>query len=326
MIRFNSFLGEHFEDFLIYREKTGYTYDRLRWYLSTLDQYLIKADKRLNQITPEFMLKFREQLKGEPGTANQIFIVLRAFFDYLIRINLIPDNPVQEIPQLPEKSYIPFVFSPEQIEAFLKTIQRNIRKTKSYLFLTDLAVYNAILMMTGCGMRISEPLRLKDEHYCPKEKTIYIEKTKFNKDRLIPVPNTIAESIENFLSVRNAVHKCKIGKKLLCAHKGPVSKNLLYKTFHKAVNDIEISRPKQSIGNITFGHPRPHSLRHSFAVNTLKNACKKGRSPENILPVLAAYMGHSDYRYTMKYLKVIDAEHFGAWVNFCIFKRDREGL
>jgi len=326
MIRFDSFLAGHFEDFLIYREKTAYKYDRLRWYLSTLDQYLIKNNAELKHINPGFLLEFRVQLKGEPGTANRIFTILRSFFDYLIRVKRMENNPLQDIPQLPEKSYIPFVFSPEQVRTLLKTIQKNIRKTKSYLFLTDLAVYNAILMMAECGMRISEPLRLKDEDYRSDEKTIYIEKTKFNKDRLIPVPDTVAASLENFLSARNAALDNRAGKTLLCAHKGPTSKDLLYRTFHRAVKDIGIGSPKQSFGNITFGHPRPHSLRHSFAVNTLKSAYEKGRSPENILPVLAAYMGHTDCRYTMKYLKVIDAEHFGGWVNFCIFKRNREEI
>ena len=32
------------------------------------------------------------------------------------------------------------------------------------------------------------------------------------------------------------------------------------------------------------------------------------KSPQNALPVLAVYMGHSEYKHTIKYLKVIDAE------------------
>jgi integrase/recombinase XerD len=326
MIRFNSFLADYFEEFLIYREQTGYKYGRLRWQLSTLDQYIVETGARLDHINPGFLLEFRTQLKGEPGTANHIFIILRAFFDYLVRIDFIKDNPLQEIPQLRENSYIPFVFSQEQAEFLLKTLQKNIRKTKPYLFLADLAVYNALLMMARCGMRISEPLRLKDDNYRYDEKSIYIEKTKFNKDRLIPVPDSVANSIENFLAVRKTALNGKPCKNLLCAHKGPASKGLLYKAFHRAVKEIKIHNPKQITGNITFGHSRPHSLRHSFAVNTLKDAYAKGLSPENVLPVLAAYMGHSDYRYTMKYLKVIDAEHFGGWVNFCVFKRNREGV
>ena len=49
----------------------------------------------------------------------------------------------------------------------------------------DLAVYLAILLLARCGMRISEPVRLLKHHYRQSEQTLYIEKTKFKKDRLI---------------------------------------------------------------------------------------------------------------------------------------------
>ena len=51
-----------------------------------------------------------------------------------------------------------------------------------------------------------------------------------------------------------------------------------------------------------------HSLRHSFAVNTLKRIKLRGESPQQALPVLAAYLGHSEYKHTAKYLKLLDAE------------------
>jgi len=48
-------------------------------------------------------------------------------------------------------------------------------------------------------------------------------------------------------------------------------------------------------------------LRHAFAINTLRRVKERGRSPQNALPVLAVYMGHSKYKHTIKYLKVLDA-------------------
>ena len=48
--------------------------------------------------------------------------------------------------------------------------------------------------------------------------------------------------------------------------------------FHRAVNDIGIDRPRQVIGHTVFGSPTPHSLRHSFAVNTLKRIQERGDS------------------------------------------------
>ncbi len=62
--------------------------------------------------------------------------------------------------------------------------------------------------------------------------------------------------------------------------------------FHRAVHDIGIDRPRQVIGHMIFASPTPHSLRHSFAVNTLKRVKERGDCPQHALPVLAVYMGH----------------------------------
>jgi integrase len=86
--------------------------------------------------------------------------------------------------------------------------------------------------------------------------------------------------------------------------------------FHRAVSDIGLKKPRKIIGNVNISCPTPHSLRHSFAVNTLNRVKKRGRSAQNALPVLAAYMGHSEYKHTIKYLKFIDAQQRLGLVNF----------
>lgn len=326
MIEFKSFLAADMEAFLEYRREVGYTYHRLRWFLATLDRYAQKTGAGWDQLTTHFFLELRRNIDAEPGTANRVFTILRSFFDYLLRIERLPRNPLQDIPPLAEKAYIPFVFSPSQVDALLSAIEAKIRRCKPRRFVSDLAVYTAIFIMARCGLRISEPLRLKSEDYRPVERTLYIEKTKFNKDRLIPISKDVVTCLDNFLSVRRNLPGKESAAYLIATHKGPVVRDLVYRTFHRGVADIGIHHPRRTIANITFSDPKPHSLRHSFAVNTLEKACANGRLPENVLPILAAYLGHTDYRYTMKYLKVIDAEHLGAWVDLCVFKNKKEGL
>ncbi len=56
--------------------------------------------------------------------------------------------------------------------------------------------------MARCGLRTSETINLLKTHYRPEERTIYIEKTKFRKDRLIPIPKAVAHEINNLVKVR----------------------------------------------------------------------------------------------------------------------------
>lgn len=147
-------------------------------------------------------------------------------------------------------------------------------------------------------------------HYRQEEKTLYIEKTKFKKDRLIPVPMAVATEMENYLAVRDTLLCNDHNSYLLAANKQKgLRDDQIRSTFHRAVKNIGLDLQRQVIGNKNFNSPTPHSLRHAFAVNTLKRIKDRGKSAQNALPVLAVYMGHVEYKHTIKYLKVLDAEH-----------------
>jgi integrase len=225
-------------------------------------------------------------------------------------------NPLQDVPCLPQQAFIPFVFSPEQVDQLLDAVCSQIRQNRRY-FLKDLSEYLVILLLARCGMRINEPLRLKMQDYQPEEKTIYIEKTKFKKDRLIPIPTVVAEEIDNYLAVRATLAQGSPNPYLFIGgrQKGLYDQRIRV-VLYAALKRIGIHRPRQVIGNTVFGNPTPHSLRHSFAVNTLKVAMARGQEAQNVLPVLAAYLGHVDYRHTMKYLKVVDAKSGVRLLNF----------
>jgi len=172
-------------------------------------------------------------------------------------------------------------------------------------------------LLARCGLRISEPLRLKLNHYRFEDKTIYIKKTKFKKDRLIPLPASVAVELENYLAARRGLLGNVVNNYLLAnyAARG-LNDNRVRLVFHQAVSDIGLEKSRQIIGNVNISSPTPHSLRHSFAVDTLNRVKKRGASPQNALPVLAAYMGHSEYKHTIKYLKFIDAQKRLGLVNF----------
>jgi integrase len=121
----------------------------------------------------------------------------------------------------------------------------------------------AIALLARCGLRISEPLRLKLNHYRFDEKTIYIEKTKFKKDRLIPLPRSVAVELENYLAVRRTLLGNVANNYLLAnyADRG-LNDGRVRRVFDQAVSDIGLEQPRQIIGNVNISSPTPHSLRH----------------------------------------------------------------
>ena len=306
---FKSFLANHLEEYITYRQGLGYAKYPLRLQLLAFDRYLQKQNINWDQLQPWFFLQLRAEISEHPNVVNEILVKLRGFFRFLVRKGILEENPLKDIPRLPKRYFVPFVFSQRQTQALIRAVSKNIRKNGRY-YLWDMGRYVAIVMLARCGMRINESLHLQRSDYRREEGTVYIAKTKFKKDRLIPVPKSVLAELENYLSVR----------KSLCAHdrnayllagrgQAPLNDQKVRLAFHRAVSEIGLCQPQRVIGNVTFGAPVPHSLRHSFAINTLNKIRARGQSPQKALPVLATYMGHRKYQYTGAYLKVKDAKH-----------------
>lgn len=315
---FKSFLKQQMEQYIDYRKKLGYIDSNVRSPLHHLDQYVGENKYDWNYFTPSFFLELRKNLTVNPGTANEIIGGIRCFFQFLTRQGIYDKNPLENIPAYKIGAYIPFVFSSDKTDQLLTAVQKQIRKTPE-CFLKDLSVYMGISLIARCGLRISEPQKLLVSHYRPKEGTIYIEKTKFYKDRLIPVPRLLIREIDNYLALRNCF---KIDNPYLLGEKRKISSAEIYRMFHPAVKDIGLNQPRRIVFNTTFGRPTPHSLRHSFAINSLQRIKSQGKSPQNALPVLAAYLGHRKYRYTAVYLKVLDAQQRQGLVDFSISRQE----
>jgi len=306
---FKSFLTEQMEEFIEYRLQLGYSARMMIYSLKVLDRYVIEKNATWTSFNTLFFLKFQANLDYEKRSINMIFRMIKMFFNFFIRKGMIHENPLIEIAKLPENQTIPFIFSPAETSLLLNAVIKLMRRTKRF-YLGDFSAYISFLLMARCGLRISESLNLIRPNYKYQDRTIYIEKTKFKKERLIPIPKAVASEINNLLNVRRLfLNEDDDPFLLIKGDRTRLARHYTERRFNRAIKYINLDQPRKVIGATNFCGPSHHSLRHSFAVNTLKRIKLQGKSPQNALPVLAAYMGHSEYKYTTKYLKVLDAEH-----------------
>jgi integrase/recombinase XerD len=303
---FESFLTKDMEAFIAYRISLGYSQTHMRTYLRHLDRYALKHHSAWDDLNPAYILKFKASLQYAPKTVNGIMSVLRTFLGYLQRVERIQENPAKDVPDSPKTSFIPYIFSENDTERLLTSANRSIRKNERHFF-GDYKRCIALMLLAHCGLRISEPLRLKSDDFCREDGTIHIRKTKFKKNRRIPMPKPLVGHMENYLSVRNALNVRS--PFLFPGHRAEkMTVQSVREFFNQAVVDIGCNQPDKKFHSIRFGKPTPHCLRHSFAINTLKRIRERGASPQHALPILAAYMGHAHYTYTAVYLKALDAE------------------
>lgn len=308
------------EQYLEYRESLGYSTKAVDS-LKRLDRYMVTEDvTAFKALTPLFFLKMLTDLAIDQNTINRVIYTLRGFFQYLVRIEFCQHNPLAGIPRSKGNNIIPFIFSDQETEHLLKVAWRQVRRKKQAFFLKDMGCCLALQLLARCGLRISEPLRLKLGDFRADERTIHIRKTKFRKDRLIPIPMDVANHLSDYLSLRSTLLPVDNQNPYLLVSdpaKG-LHNQQVRNYFHQAIREIGLTQAKQIIGNTNISGTTPHSLRHSFAVNTLRRIKERGDSPQNALPILAVFMGHKKYTYTIYYLKLIDADQHRNLVDFML--------
>lgn len=123
----------------------------------------------------------------------------------------------------------------------------------------------AFLIAYESGLRISEIKGLRKEHIDLKAKRIFVEKGKFSKDRVVPLPKTWKNYMINFIPIKKSIRA-------------------LQRAFKKAKEQGKLD------SKLTF-----HSLRHSFATNCLQRGM-----PINQVQL---FMGHSSISATSIYLR-----------------------
>ena len=321
---FESFLAPQLNDYIAHRQSQGYVIRAFRGHLQCFDRYMRDKGADWNALQPSFFLDMRANLDMEGSSVNKVLSGARLFFDFLVRRGDVEDNPLRDIPFLKEDIVVPFIFSPQQTDQLLQAVCKAIRREER-LFLTDLARYLAVLLLARCGLRISEPLGIMRQHYRRDDATLYIEKTKFRKDRLIPAPGAVVTEVDNYLSLRERFRENDENPYLL-AGKGqkPLSEYDVRFFFRRAVKDIGLEHKRKLAGNLIFNPPTPHSLRHSFAINTLIKIKERGGSLRHALPILATYLGHSEYKHTAIYLRVADALSRKRLMDFSLWKRRKK--
>jgi integrase len=73
----------------------------------------------------------------------------------------------------------------------------------------------------------------------------------------------------------------------------------LNRTFTKLVCEVGLD------GRGARARPRPHDLRHTFAVNTLLGWYRTGENIDRRMPLLSTYLGHVDPASTYWYLEAV---------------------
>ena len=152
-------------------------------------------------------------------------------------------------------------------------------------------------LLSVSGLRIGEARALTFADVDLQEAILTIRSTKFGKSRLVPLHPSAVEVLADYMRRRQA-----LGAALACDHVfinnrgAPLSRDQSLDTFQRLLKKIGVT--EQRAGR----RPHLHDLRHRFALQSLLQWYRDGQDVERRLPVLSAYLGHTEVRDTYWYL------------------------
>jgi len=279
--------------FLKEKRMTGYKYANQEKWLIRFDNYYDRNGYSGIRITKSMVSDFIYSPTEQPSTQYLKERLLRDFALFLIRQGY-HEVYVTQIKSAPTKrcSHIPYIFTEKEMRNIFSAIDAWEDSFYTNRHLVDPILFR---LLYGTGMRISEALNIMVKDFDRINGVMTVYHAKNYKDRLIPVALSLSDRIDKFISV---FHKYSKDTAYLfqSPRNGRIDKSTVYRRFRQYLQCANIPH--------TDDGPRVHDFRHNFAVKCLKKWVLAGKELTNLLPYLAAYMGHSDFRGTQYYLRL----------------------
>jgi integrase/recombinase XerD len=239
LIMFSSYLIA--ERGLSARTAEAYVSDlQLLFQVETNETNLVQLD---SEAIGQALEVFAENFRAKSSQARAVS-ALKSFFKYCQAIGLREDNPTKHLETPKAARHLPYVLTPEEVEAMINTI--DLSKPGGH---RDRAL---IEVLYGCGLRISEALGI-DASHCQIDNELLIVIGKGNKQRMVPLVGQAKTWLALQLKHRPDPNKPAIFQNL---KGGRLSRMAAFTIVRNAAGRAGIT---QTIS--------PHTLRHSYATH-----------------------------------------------------------
>ncbi len=195
------------------------------------------------------------------------------------------------------RQFVPYIFTREEVRSlltFVDNLREDVRSPHRRM------VFGLIFrLLYGCGLRVSEVLHLTVDDVDLDAGILRIVDTKFRKDRLIPVAESLTERLRVYARTCLEENRRRNGFFFSAPHGGQWSHGHIYIVFRQVLWGCGISHTGRGRG------PRIHDLRHTFACHRLGEWIRAGVDVDVALPVLSTYLGHESPYQTQRYLHFV---------------------
>jgi integrase/recombinase XerC len=217
-------------------------------------------------------------------SVNRKITTLRSFYRFLMREGIVELNPMLKIQAPKVATRLPEFVEQRQMDQLLNGAAFNTDKTENP-YTTELGRLTVELLY-GTGIRLAELIGLQEQDVDLNRRAIRVL-GKRNKERIVPIPETLAELIKGFLGLKAARN---IGNDPDDGHTYLLQREDGKKMPRKFVYTLV----RYYLSQVTTIEKRsPHVLRHTFATHMLNNGAD--------LNAIKELLGHANLSATQVY-------------------------
>lgn len=216
---------------------------------------------------------------------------VRGFAEYLRNIDPETEVPPRDLLPAHQHRVAPYLYSAADIAALMDAA----RFLKPPL---RAATYETLIgLLSVTGLRLGESLALNREDLDTRQSLLVVRHAK-RGGRKVPLHATTLQALQHYFDCVDQHFPEAVTSSVLVSIRGTrMNKDSIHATFPVLVDRAGLTGLGQR------ARPRPHDLRHAFAVRQLIEWYEQGVDVDARIPLLSAVLGHSDPASTYWYLQ-----------------------
>lgn len=285
-----SALRNSLDEYLAVRRALGFKLERAAHLLPDFVAHLERHGART--ITTELALAWAQQPPdGHPAWWAHRLGIVRVFAKHMQALDARTEIPAAELLPGRARRATPYLYSDHDIERLMQTAHKLRHPLRAGTYTT------LIGLLTTTGLRVGEAIQLDRQDVDWKHRLLVIRNSKFGKSREVALHDSTLEALRAYAHLRDRlIPRSKVPSFFLSTAGTRLHYKNVHFTYLMLVRGAGLERRSAQC------RPRPHDLRHTFAVRTLLDWYRAGVDVEARLPQLSTYLGHVDPGSTYWYL------------------------
>jgi integrase len=279
-------------DYLAVRRQLGF---ELKHPGQTLEDFVDFMERAgAERVTTQLALMWATSVQAHPHRWRRRLGVVRGFARYLSTIDPASEVPPEDLLPARLARVAPYVYSPGEIEA-LMAAARVLRPP-----LRAATIETVIGLLAVSGLRAGEALGLDRADVDLADGALHVRAAKQHKQREVPLHDTTTQALREYTRRRDRHLPTSTTPAFFVSPQGSrLTSKAFNGTFAKLIREIGLEGHGERL------RPRPHDVRHTFAVRTLISWYQTGEDVDAQMPQLSTFLGHVDPASTYWYLQAV---------------------